>query len=90
MVGRASDVGMTVRVLFERLCETGVLSAQQRQDLDTVYRETNPLQLREEIYALIDHLFSLSNAVPGVTENVYELVGLLREERQLTLGNIIF
>jgi len=59
MVGRASDVGMTVRVLFERLCETGVLSAQQRQDLDTVYRETNPLQLRE---------------------NVYELVGLLREE----------
>jgi len=71
---------MTVRVLFERLCETGVLSAQQRQDLDTVYRETNPLQLREEIYALIDHLFSLSNAVPGVTENVYELVGLLREE----------
>jgi len=49
-------------------------------DKNIFYHETNPLQLREEIYALIDHLFSLSNAVPGVTENVYELVGLLREE----------
>jgi len=64
------------RTPFERLCETGVLSPQQQQELETVRQQTNPLQLREEIYALIDHIFSLPTAIPGVTENVYELVGL--------------
>jgi hypothetical protein len=64
------------RTPFERLCETGVLSAHQQQELETIRQQTNPLQLREEIYALIDHIFSLPSAAPGVTENVYELVGL--------------
>ena len=32
----------------------------------------NPRKLREEIYALRDALFSLPNAVEGVTENVHE------------------
>jgi hypothetical protein len=38
--------------------------------------QTNPRQLRQEIYALIDHIFSLPGAQPGQTENVYEIVHL--------------
>ena len=64
------------RTPFERLCESGVLSVQKRQELQAIYDQTNPLQLRDEIYALIDYIFSLPNAVPGVTEDVYQLVGL--------------
>jgi hypothetical protein len=64
------------RTPFERLCQTGVLSSQQQQELEAVHQQTNPLQLREEIYALIDHIFSLPSALPGVTENVYALVAL--------------
>ena len=33
-------------------------------------KRINPRRLRREIYALIDHLFSLPNATPGVTEDV--------------------
>jgi hypothetical protein len=64
------------RTPFERLCETGVLSPQQQLELEALHAQTNPLQLREEIYALIDHIFSLPGATPGVTENVYQLVAL--------------
>ena len=64
------------RTPFERLCETGVLSASQRRKLQTLYDRTNPLRLREEIYDLVDQVFALPNAVPGVTEDVYQLVGL--------------
>jgi hypothetical protein len=64
------------RTPFERLCETGVLSPQQQQELEAVRQQTNPLHLRDEIYACIDHIFSLPSAVPGVTEDVYKLVGL--------------
>jgi hypothetical protein len=64
------------RTPFERLCKTGVLSAEQQQELKAVYQQTNPLQLREKIYSLIDYIFSLPNAIPGVTEDVYQLVDL--------------
>jgi hypothetical protein len=69
------------RTPFERLCETGVLSATDRRNLQVLYDRTNPLQLREEIYDLIDQLFALPNAVPGVTEDVYQLVDLPRERQ---------
>ena len=69
------------RTPFERLCETGVLSDTERQELQALYDQTNPMQLREEIYALIDQLSALPNAVPGVTEDVYQLVDLARERQ---------
>jgi len=34
--------------------------------------KTNPFELREEIYQLVEELFSLPNAVPGVTEDVFQ------------------
>jgi hypothetical protein len=46
---------------LDRLCETGVLSEEKKQEL------LNPLKLREEIYQLVEELFSLPNALPGVT-----------------------
>jgi hypothetical protein len=69
------------RTPFERLSETGVLSTTERQRLEALYERTNPLRLREEIYDLVDQIFALPNAVPGVTENVYQLVNLPRERQ---------
>ena len=36
---------------YQRLLATGVLSQEQQERLQTLYEQTNPLQLREEIYA---------------------------------------
>ena len=47
---------------FERLCASGVLSAEQRDRLQTLRDTTNPRRLREDIHALRDHLSSLPNA----------------------------
>ncbi len=61
---------------FDRLCATGILSDAQRQELQALRDRTNPRQLRQEIYALLDHLFSLPGAVPGITEDVHATLGI--------------
>jgi hypothetical protein len=61
---------------FDRLCATGTLSDAQRQELQAWRDRTNPRQLRQEIYALLDHLFSLPGAVPGITEDVHATLGI--------------
>jgi hypothetical protein len=43
---------------FARLCATGVLSATQRQALDTQYAATNPRALRRAIYAAIAQVWA--------------------------------
>jgi hypothetical protein len=60
------------RTPFDRLCETDALSEEERQRLETLRERTNPRTLRQEVYELIDYLFSLPNAVEGQTENVHE------------------
>ncbi|MBU0510904.1 MAG: integrase [Chloroflexi bacterium] len=57
---------------FDRLCATGILSQEQQEYLDALRERTNPRQLRKDIYALIDHISSLPNAIPGKTEDVYQ------------------
>jgi hypothetical protein len=42
---------------FQRLVASGVLSHEQQQRLQALYEQTNPLQLREEIYAGLDALW---------------------------------
>ena len=42
---------------YQRLLATGVLSQEQQQRLQTLYEQTNPLLLREEIYAGLDALW---------------------------------
>jgi len=60
------------RTPFERLCETDAISDHKRDQLTALRQSINPRTLRQEIYALCDELFSLPNAVPGVTENVHQ------------------
>jgi hypothetical protein len=50
---------------FDRLCETDAIQPPRRQALLRLRDETNPRQLRKEIYALIDQLFTLAPVCPG-------------------------
>ncbi len=103
--GRSSRVKRrfdAARPPLGRLRETGILPAQQQQELLALREQINPLQLREEIYQLVEELFSLPNATPGAMKDVFPTLQalqirspsllirshyLLREP--LTLGNII-
>lgn len=60
------------RTPFDRLCETKTITQERRDQLAALRDQTNPRQLRQEIYDLIDYIFSLSNAVPGQTEDVHQ------------------
>jgi len=60
------------RTPFHRLCETEAISDQQREDLLALCQSINPRSLRQEIYTLRDALFTLPNAVAGLTENVHQ------------------
>jgi hypothetical protein len=57
---------------FDRLCATQAISDPLRQQLDSLRTQTNPRQLRQDIYALIDHLFALPVAIPGTTQDVFQ------------------
>ena len=57
---------------FDRLCATQAISQEQKERLQALRDQTNPRQLRQEIYDLIDYIASLPCAVPGVTEDVYQ------------------
>jgi hypothetical protein len=60
------------RTPFERLCATNALTPEKRAKLEQLRQQTNPRRLREEIYKLLDELFMLPSATPGVTENVLD------------------
>lgn len=45
---------------YERLKATNALSEEQRQRLDALYAQTNPRQLRTEIYQRLDHLWDMA------------------------------
>ena len=61
---------------FDRLCATNAISNQDRQRLQDLRNQTNPRQLRREIYDLLDYLFTLPCATPGITEDVYQTLAL--------------
>ena len=56
---------------FDRLCATGQLDQRQREQFEALRDQTNPRQLRQDIYALLDQLFALPNAPAGSTQDVY-------------------
>ncbi len=58
------------RTPFDRLCDSEAISPAQRQRLEALRNQTNPRQLRREIYDLIDYISSLPGAAPGTTEDV--------------------
>jgi hypothetical protein len=59
------------RTPFDRLCQTTAITQERREQLEALRDRTNPRQLRQEIYDQLDYIFSLPNAIPGQTENVY-------------------
>ena len=60
------------RTPFDRLCATQVLTPERVQQLQALRDQTNPRRLKQEIHALIAHIFSLPNAIPGVSEHVFD------------------
>jgi hypothetical protein len=64
------------RTPFDRLCETTAITQERRENLEALRNQTNPRQLRQEIYDLIDYIFSLPGAVPGKTEDVYQTLAI--------------
>ena len=60
------------RTPFARLCSTDAILPDHREQLEALRDQVNPRVLRQQLYNAIDHLFSLSGAIPGVTENVYQ------------------
>lgn len=61
---------------LDRLCESQAISVADRARLLALRDQTNPRQLRQEIYDLLDDLFNLPGATPGVTENIFETLSL--------------
>jgi hypothetical protein len=59
---------------FDRLCLTQSISDTDQHSLRCLRDQTNPRHLRQEIYALIDCIFTLPCALPGVTQDVYETI----------------
>ena len=57
---------------FERLCKTDVLSEEAHTSLVALRDRTNPRQLLQEIYQLLDELFALPGAESGKTESIFE------------------
>jgi hypothetical protein len=77
---------------FDRLYATHAIPDTDRQRLHTLRLQTNPRQLRQEIYALRDHLLTLPCALPGATEDVRLtlLTPTTMTKGEDGLGNIIF
>ena len=61
---------------FDRLCTTNAISIQDRRKLQALRDQSNPRQLRCEIYDLLDYLFTLPCATPGITQDVYQTLVL--------------
>ena len=56
---------------FDRLAATGPLAPHRHAALDHLRQITNPLQLRNEVHALLDRLSRLPKARPGRPQDVY-------------------
>ena len=57
---------------LERLCQTDVLTPEQKADLQAQRLAINPLTRRERIYQMIQHLLSYPCAKPGAVQDVYQ------------------
>ena len=66
----------TAKTPFERLCATGAISHEKRQQLEQLRDQTNPRQLHRDIYDLIHQLSLLPGAEPGATENVLDTLAI--------------
>jgi len=75
---------------FDRLCQTSAILSSDRQVLERLRDQINPRRLREEIYDAIDDIFSLPNAAPGVTENVFLTLTENSEKENDAISDLAF
>lgn len=68
---------------FDRLCKTGVLSEERRQQLEALRRRTNPRELIEDIHTLIQHILELPGAEPGIPQDAHKTLLTEAEEERL-------
>jgi hypothetical protein len=61
---------------FDRLCATNTIPAVDRSRFSALRDQTNPRQLRQDIYNLLDHLFALPAASPDLTQHVYQTLSI--------------
>lgn len=78
------------RTPFQRLCESGDITQEHQERLEGLRDRTNPRKLRTEIYDLIDEIFSLPNAIPGVSEDVHQTLASRRRTGQEEGGGFFF
>jgi transposase InsO family protein len=78
------------RTPFDRLCKTTAITQERRDQLEALRDRTNPRQLRQEIYDQIEYIFSLPNAVPKQTENVYLTLTTHPDLQALALDPILY
>lgn len=74
---------------FDRLCATEAITPTERVRLQALRDQTNPRQLHREIHILLDQLFRLPPATPGVTEDIFETLdipSLKGEDASVTLS----
>ena len=69
---RAHRVYDRAQTPYQRLCAAGVLPAEKRHELETLYQSLNPLQLRRDLDAALDGLWALAapdpRRAPGDTQ----------------------
>jgi len=65
---RHFDTAMTP---FDRLCATSAIPQDRRQQLERLQTQTNPRQLRNEIWKLVDYIVDLPKATPDQTEDIF-------------------
>jgi hypothetical protein len=61
---RVHRVHDTAQTPYQRLCATGVLSPDKRHELEALYQRLNPLQLRRDLEAQLDRLWTLAAPDP--------------------------
>ena len=62
----------SARTPLDRLLETDALDDRAKANYLTLRKQTNPLQLRNEIHALIHELLNLSEAPENQIQNVHD------------------
>ena len=75
---------------FQRLCRTNAILPQHRVQLGALRDSINPRLLRREIYDDLAHLFTLSGAAPGVTEDIHQTLACYQEKDVNSLFPVAF
>jgi hypothetical protein len=61
---RVHRVHDTARTPYQRLCASGVLTPAKRDELEALYQRLNPLQLRRDLEAALDRLWTFAAPDP--------------------------